>query len=957
MLWLMSLALGADLLVGPAQPYLTIDGALDDALDGDRLLVAPGSYVEPELAIGDRTLTLEATAPGVLLRTTANRRAVTVEAGRALTLVGVDFDGESNVGLAQLRGGALTLQDVTTTATTAPIPGQPGGNIDAENATVWIERSTLDGAVSPVKDGGQIYALNSQVSVVDSVVRGGSAASGGGLFIQGGSLTIRDSTLSGHTAEEGAAIYADASDLVVEGTRFTGNHATVSSVVVCTSGPRCQVVDVTVEADRAVGPLLTITDSPASIHGSQWCRVSDAAGLMAVTGSSSLSMQGTVLQSSQTSGPALIITADAEAVLQNNTVALGEAATGGFIEADGPLVLTNNLLTGVSSPGAVVVARGGLLGGYNAYYGNVQADVDPAPLPTSLVGTDPGIGTPQSDSCALDPLRLRYGSPLVDGGDPSLFDTDKSRSDIGAFGGDAPNGGLDDVDLDGDGFSEPADCDDDDPFVNPAVAEALCNGTDDDCNPATLDDADADADGVSACSGDCDDDDPLVLPGSTEVLCNALDDDCDHTTLDAFWYQFLHARFGVLEVAIRRARRLTHRTQRTHTTVGLKRTALEQFNFTRCFISTCQHRADHYCRCARNNRFGQVTGETDTAISYHWYTVLFHRRRNVCYRTDLRYTNARYDSGCTDRTRTDTNFNTVSTRFSQRNRCFCGCDVATDHLNLWEVFLNPCYTINYTFGVTVRSINDNHVNTGFNQRGNTIRCFRTRTYRSTNDQTTLTIFSCIRVSLRFVHIVNGHHAAKLTVFVNNQNLLDTVFAQQVTNFIFIHTLFNRHQTIFRCHDGSNRCIQMIFKTHVTAGYDTNQLTVINHRETREAHAVSQFTQLTNGHIRRTRHRIVYDTGFVFLNATYFFRLLLNCQVLVDDTDTTFLRHCNRQTRFGYSIHCRRHQRDIQLNPLRQTGFQGNVLGQYFGVARNQQHIVKSKCVFSDSQHSQPTCIR
>jgi len=534
MLWLMSLALGADLLVGPAQPYLTIDGALDDALDGDRLLVAPGSYVEPELAIGDRTLTLEATAPGVLLRTTANRRAVTVEAGGALTLVGVDFDGESNVGLAQLRGGALTLQDVTTTATTAPIPGQPGGNIDAENATVWIERSTLDGAVSPVKDGGQIYALNSQVSVVDSVVRGGSAASGGGLFIQGGSLTIRDSTLSGHTAEEGAAIYADASDLVVEGTRFTGNHATVSSVVVCTSGPRCQVVDVTVEADRAVGPLLTITDSPASIHGSQWCRVSDAAGLMAVTGSSSLSMQGTVLQSSQTSGPALIITADAEAVLQNNTVALGEAATGGFIEADGPLVLTNNLLTGVSSPGAVVVARGGLLGGYNAYYGNVQADVDPAPLPTSLVGTDPGIGTPQSDSCALDPLRLRYGSPLVDGGDPSLFDTDKSRSDIGAFGGDAPNGGLDDVDLDGDGFSEPADCDDDDPFVNPAVAEALCNGTDDDCNPATLDDADADADGVSACSGDCDDDDPLVLPGSTEVLCNALDDDCDPTTLDAF---------------------------------------------------------------------------------------------------------------------------------------------------------------------------------------------------------------------------------------------------------------------------------------------------------------------------------------------------------------------------------------------------------------------------------------
>ena len=43
---------------------------------------------------------------------------------------------------------------------------------------------------------------------------------------------------------------------------------------------------------------------------------------------------------------------------------------------------------------------------------------------------------------------------MIDGGDPSLFDLDGSRSDIGAFGG----SGL--VDNDGDGFGALVDCDD-----------------------------------------------------------------------------------------------------------------------------------------------------------------------------------------------------------------------------------------------------------------------------------------------------------------------------------------------------------------------------------------------------------------------------------------------------------------------------------------------------------------
>ena len=57
----------------------------------------------------------------------------------------------------------------------------------------------------------------------------------------------------------------------------------------------------------------------------------------------------------------------------------------------------------------------------------------------------------------------------------------------------------------------------------------LCNGVDDDCNPATSEGADNDGDGISACGGDCNDGDPAIHPGAEEV-CDGIDNDCNPTT-------------------------------------------------------------------------------------------------------------------------------------------------------------------------------------------------------------------------------------------------------------------------------------------------------------------------------------------------------------------------------------------------------------------------------------------
>jgi hypothetical protein len=526
-----SSSLAADLTVGPTQVYPTIEAALDDALDGDRLLVDPGTYVEDDLDVGARYLTIEGTAAGVRIESVASRRAFTITGG-GLVLVNVEVDGAHQVGLAEVTGGELQLHGVTVLSMGSPIPGQPAGSIDANGATIVIADSLLDRAVAPVKEGGHVYAIGSLVTVTDSALLAGSASDGGAIYLSGGSLIVERTHFEGNAADEGSAIAASGAPVVVSGSAFVDNEASLRATISCRSSKACEVSGSLFDGNTAPAAAALYASASGQVVGSGLtvCRSSGASSLVQLV-ASDLSLSGAAFTATDTTAAALTADIASSMALVNNSFVLHGAGTR-VIDTVGDLLFTNNLVAYTATSSEAVGVGGALTGGYNLYFDNLGGDVSPGPLATDLLATDPLIGTPVVDSCALDPLRPTVGSPLIDGGDPTLTDADGSRSDIGAFGGASANDGVDGLDNDGDGFSSPIDCDDDDPDVSPVAPEVPCNGIDDDCDPTTGDDADADADGVSICDGDCDDTRADVGPGQPEVQCNGLDDDCDPATLD-----------------------------------------------------------------------------------------------------------------------------------------------------------------------------------------------------------------------------------------------------------------------------------------------------------------------------------------------------------------------------------------------------------------------------------------
>jgi hypothetical protein len=146
-----------------------------------------------------------------------------------------------------------------------------------------------------------------------------------------------------------------------------------------------------------------------------------------------------------------------------------------------------------------------------------------------------GVASPTVAACS-EPVGYSSSDQDCDDGDPDIYpgapESCTSSVDSNC------DGSVQQADLDGDGTSACEDCDDHDPSVYPGAAEA-CDGTDSDCDGSLVDFfVDTDADALPDCidldddgdgSADTDDCQPLlssIYPGAPE-LCDGIDSNCD----------------------------------------------------------------------------------------------------------------------------------------------------------------------------------------------------------------------------------------------------------------------------------------------------------------------------------------------------------------------------------------------------------------------------------------------
>ena len=371
---------------------------------------------------------------------------VCVEAGTYTELL--DFGGNDIV-VESVEGPETTIIDG---AGSGPVVSFVSG----ESAAAILRGFTVTGGYVAATGGAGIYMSYSAPTLEDLIITGNDAyaVEGGGIFADYADFTISNSTISDNTADGGSYGGAGASlnysDVLFDHVTFDGNSIT--------------------DYTPWGGGLFAHYSTTTLLHTSFYNNVIDSDTGSQLTGSAVSTLSGT--------------TDIANTIFAGNLSVDGSGSStdfGGsiFSYAGNALSLTNVTFTGNETDAAYVIAQ--VIGAYSSatvsavnvdfsdnivgktsttIYGETFGCVSSTVYAsyTNIYGETAGDGTYTCDSANMtsmlsdDPLytdtsdadpanwdlTLGSKSPLIDAGEPSILDADKSTSDIGAYGG--PNG-------------------------------------------------------------------------------------------------------------------------------------------------------------------------------------------------------------------------------------------------------------------------------------------------------------------------------------------------------------------------------------------------------------------------------------------------------------------------------------------------------------------------------------
>ena len=252
-------------------------------------------------------------------------------------------------------------------------------------------------------------------------------------------------------------------------------------------------------------------------------------------------------------------------------------------------------------------------------------------------------------------------------------------------------------------------------------------------------------------------------------------------------------------------------------------------------------------------------------------------------------------------------------------------------------------------GMSVSGVDDDHVYVCFYQRIDTIEHVCRDADCGTAEQTSLLILGGQWVLDGFLDIFDGDQTFEVEIVIDNRKFFFSGFCKDCFCLVQRNAYFCSDQ-VFAGHGLFDFLGEISFKLQITVCNNTNQFSVLGNRDTGNTEFCHPIIGIFQGVLRRQIERIGDNTVLRTFYFVYFFCLLLNRHILVNNTDSSLTCHGNCHTVFCNRIHAGAHHRDVQLDLLGQMRSQIYHVWGYFRILRNQKHIIEGNTITNNCTH-------
>jgi len=245
-----------------AEPYCSIQTAIDNAVATDEIVVAPGTYNEVINFLGKAVWLRSSDGPEVTVISADGPRgadtAVTCTSGEQADTI---LDGFT------LTDGTGTLVEVF-----PDFVRDVGGGIYISSSSPTVTNCTFIGNIAD-DGGGGMSSFNSSSTVTDCTFTGNMADLGGGLHSDVGTLTVNDSAFQGNVAVGGSqpgggGVFTINTDAMLMNCTLNGNSADRGGAL-CSVNMNLTVINCVIDQNSAPGP-------PGAGGGGVWVQNADA---------------------------------------------------------------------------------------------------------------------------------------------------------------------------------------------------------------------------------------------------------------------------------------------------------------------------------------------------------------------------------------------------------------------------------------------------------------------------------------------------------------------------------------------------------------------------------------------------------------------------------------------------------------------------------------------------------